>query len=209
MTRNSNVRASNQGPGAEKRKVRAVVREMRRDQVKRLAAVRYPLGIPDDIHGRSLLKAMLAVGIDPFAIKHVHAPWMSNTEIAKLLAEVRGKYWDSKELGELVGLTDAEREAHGLIHMLPIDKTRLELDVRLKKRKQGRDRKRARQKRAHQDLCRDLDVREEAIVAALSTTRYMPVSKLIKLIASGRAFHGVKLSGKSCTTNSMDFSALE
>lgn len=144
--------------------------------------------LPDDRHGRNMLKAMLAVGITgPEATRR--APWIKPEELARIIGAVDAAphgYWDGKRLGELVDLTDAEREAGKLWWLWPSDVDPRVIVARVRERKRVRDRERARKKRDARKMLKDLDVRSEALFAAVGPT-WVTVSQL-RFLADGNAW---------------------
>jgi DNA-binding XRE family transcriptional regulator len=158
----------------------------------RLAAIRHYRGVlPDDWHGRCMLKALLACGMTgPDAQRW--APWISAGELQHMINDVDAtppQHWTAQRLGELVELTDDEREAGRLWSMHPCDIEWSAVQARAKERRRGRDRVRKHKKREQEKMANDLDVREESLIAVLGNA-WTPVLALVTKLAGGRAWRG-------------------
>jgi hypothetical protein len=155
-----------------------------------LAAIRHYRGVlPDDRHGRCMLKALLACGMTgPDAQRW--APWITADELQHMINDVDAtppQHWTAQRLGELVELTDDEREAGRLWSIHPCDIEWSAVQERAKERRRGRNRERQRKKREQAKMANDLDVREESLLAALGNN-WTPVSALVTKVAGGRAW---------------------
>ena len=170
----------------------ASVAAIRRRQLMKLATSRHRGRVlPHDQHGRSLLKALLACGMTgPDAQQR--APWIAPGELQGIINDVDAtprQHWTAQRLGELVELTDDEREALQLWSLRPCNIEWSAVQERAKERRRGRDRVRKHRKREWIKMARDLDVREEALFVAIGT-KWMPVSELAAKVAGGRAWNG-------------------
>jgi hypothetical protein len=163
---------------------------IRRRHLIQLAALRHYRGVlPDDRHGRCMLEALLACGMTgPDAQRW--APWIAPDELQHMINDVDAtpQHWTAQRLGELVELTDAEREAGRLWSLHPCDIEWSAVQQRAKERRRGRDRVRKHRKREWMKMAKDLDVREEALFVAIGT-KWMPVSELVAKVAGGRAWN--------------------
>src|ERR1700730_9142739 len=97
-----------------------VFQRRRLKHLRMLAAMRYKGDLPDDVHGRNMLMAMLACGLTgPDA--QTWAPWIKPQQLEDMIATVESREWNGDALGNLVELTDAEREEGKLFSMRPCD----------------------------------------------------------------------------------------
>jgi hypothetical protein len=158
-------------------------------------------GVPDDRHGRLLLTAALAWGMEgPDA--HRWARWITADELRSIIDAVDAKpprHWTSERIGQMIELTDEERERGQLWSIRPCDVGWCVVKERKRQRKNAYNRERNREQRRRQEMATDLDVREETILAALNTT-WTPVSVLATKLAGARAWRapdGQPISGKS------------
>jgi len=161
--------------------------------------------LPDDHRGGAFLKAMLACGLEGLKA-YDWAPWIKVRQLNDLIAEadaVPPHYWTPERIGELVELTDDEREAGELWSIRPIDMAWSAIQERVHQRRKARNRKRWRKKQRErymaEQMSRDLDVREESIFVVLDN-KWTPASALMAKVAGGRAWraqHGPQITGPS------------
>jgi hypothetical protein len=182
---------------------------IRRRHLLKLARMRR--GAKDGEHGRNMLKALLACGMTgPDAQKW--APWLPPKKLQSVIAEVDSvpsSYWTADRLGDLVELTDAERESGKLWSLRPCDVQWSHVQDRVYERKKARDRasqcrKRARNKEALK-MAKDLDVREETLFVAVCSKgkAWTSAMALTSKIEHARSFHapdGWPIAGASLRT---------
>ena len=145
-----------------KKQNNAWVRRRRLNDVRVLLRSRYGRFLPDDDAGREDLRELLlpiSTGSNPSAdmrieIKH-WAPWMSDKEATELIDDInRMAAWrrkpSSRDLGERMRLTNAERERLQIRTIKPFDMT----DKALKEQRKAkqRDRMRRMRKRRPRDI---------------------------------------------------------
>ena len=108
--------------------------------------------------------------------------------IAKALAVCGSRKWSASRLGDLVGLTDEERERWKLWPLRPCDLPWHKVQERRKERQRAADRERRRKRREVLKMARDLDAREESVFVALPCGRWTSVSDLITTLQGSRAW---------------------
>jgi hypothetical protein len=133
------------------------------------------------------------------------APW-AGALVDALITEVDAQppsYWTGQQLGNMVKLTNAERERLQLWSLRPWDVDWHVVQTRVRERRRARWRKRARDHRKAvrmtKTLAKDLDERSESLFV-LMDTRWTSVAKLAIAVAGGRAWcrpDGKSLAGES------------
>jgi hypothetical protein len=188
-----------------------VFQRRRLKHLRMLAAMRYKGDLPDDVHGRNMLMAMLACGLTgPDA--QTWAPWIKPQQLEDMIATVESREWNGDALGNLVELTDAEREEGKLFSMRPCDIDWAYVQARQSYRKKTRDAERARRYRAGkmENLKKNkyLSVREEAIYdLLLHAGGKWTVSRLAAKMADHPAFKrpdGAQITAQSLLSRIRD-----
>jgi hypothetical protein len=188
-----------------------VFQRRRLKHLRMLAAMRYKGDLPDDVHGRNMLMAMLACGLTgPDA--QTWAPWIKPQQLEDMIATVESREWNGDALGNLVELTDAEREEGKLFSMRPCDIDWAYVQARQSYRKKTRDAERARRYRAGKmenlKMNKYLSVREEAIYdLLLHAGGKWTVSRLAAKMADHPAFKrpdGAQITAQSLLSRIRD-----
>jgi hypothetical protein len=159
MTRTKDLPMSNAVPKRDESAKWETIRRLRYGDFLRFFRHRYGHTLPDDDAGRGDLwlvvtTVSLASNNPKEKMRHVidlWAPWMSEEERDRYIEHVWGldKYprtLTNREIGERLGLTNAEREQLKLWRFLPIDKSDAELAQLAKDRERARRASRRRQR---------------------------------------------------------------
>jgi hypothetical protein len=108
---------------------------------------------------------------------------------------MRDKYpwhWTSKRIGEMIELTNEERERGKLWRIRPCDIPWPSVQAHQAERKRRKDRERISNKRKRRakmlETGIDLDVREESLLSVLDTDEWVSVTRLANKLAGGRAW---------------------
>ena len=155
-----------------------------------------------------MLTALLACGITGPAAQRL-APWLlpnRNSELKELIDLVDAcsrSVFSSKYLGQLVELTDKERTDYKIFSLRPVDVPWSTVQARRRQRKNLYNRERNKAQRAKANATRafthDLDVRAEALYAALDA-KWKSLPALATLIGKADAWRmpdGRLLTGNS------------
>jgi hypothetical protein len=108
--------------------------------------------------------------------------------IARALAVCGSKKWSSARLGDLVELTDEERERWKLWPIRPCDVPWWKIQQRRKERNRAANRERMRKRREAMEMAKDLDERQESIWAAAPPGGWVSIRELVTRLRSGRAW---------------------
>jgi hypothetical protein len=165
----------------------------------KLARLLYGDELPDDHHGRSMLKAMVGCGLtEAMIIKR--APWLNAIARQALIEECRKLplgHWSDDYCGSLAGLTNDLRVELELYALKPIDVDDVDLANEAREARKARDRQRAKEnrdkERARMRTALDVDDRDESLHSAL-TEKPRSVAELVEALRKGRAWQGVKES---------------
>jgi hypothetical protein len=112
--------------------------------------------------------------------------------IARALAVCGSKKWSSARLGDLVELTDEERERWKLWPLRPCDVPWWKIQERRKERHRAADRERKRKRREALNMAKDLDERQESIWAAAPPGGWASIRELVTRVRGGRAWGTLK-----------------
>jgi hypothetical protein len=183
-----------QGRRRDRYSAKITIQVLQLSTLKRLAALRYGSGLPNNRDGRAHIKAMLAAGL-PAPDVSIWATWLTEVEREHMIAEVDSRQWLSSYLGNLVELTDHERETWKLWHIRPFDVPLHVVKERQHRKRLARNRERQRARRARLDIARDLDAREESVIVLLNN-RWVAAGSLTACLSGGRAWQGLADVGR-------------
>lgn len=176
---------------------------LRRKALKELAWERWRLRLPDDHHGRAMLSALLLTGMTgPEALRL--CPWLPFDELqglAQWADDQDPKSWNGDRLGELVELTDDEREALKLWPLRPCDVEWPVVQKRQRARKNAKARDQRRKQRELIEMARNEPMREESLLFLIGTD-WDFAAKLPDKIKGGVAWRN-KRNGRPITGNSL------
>jgi hypothetical protein len=150
--------------------------------------------LPNDVHGRNMLLAMLAAGLTgPDAQRW--APWVGWRQLQDMIRNADSREWDGDALGTLVELTNDEREPDKLWSLRPCDRDWSSVQEQRRERKRERDRKRITGKRRD----RGVTPRAEWLAAnSLSRTKPWEAKGISRRTFERRKRRAV---GASCTSH--------
>jgi hypothetical protein len=134
--------------------------------------------LPDDSEGRALLLVLLRLGLSAEAAIE-DAPWCA-AELAALQRAAGRVKW--QDIGKLIGLLDAERDACKLWQWWPIDVPKEEVQRRAIERRKQADRERKQRKRERN--------RQERETIKMSDERAEAIMRLLPYIEAGKNFSG-------------------
>jgi hypothetical protein len=172
-----------------------------RRQLNHLRTLAWMRGISDDRRGRNLLTGLLAVGLTGPEAQEL-APWLSPVALQDIIDNVDripGWEWTSSRLGDLVELTDEERERGKLWSLRPCDVSWPAVQERRRQDNKARAADYSRAYRERVRIAKDMDVRSAAVFALLSTS-WKVASGLAGELKNGKAFRtadGREIIGRS------------
>lgn len=167
--------------------------------LKALARARWGFRLPDDHHGRAMLRAMLLTGTTGPEAQRL-CPWLPSDELEGLIRwadDQDPKHWNSDRFGNLVELTDDEREALGLWLLRPSD---VDWHV-VQERRKARKEERRHQQRELIKMARNEPRREESLLFLIGRD-WDYALKLPDKIKGGVAWRN-KRDGNPITGNSL------
>lgn len=163
--------------------------EVYRRQIFKLCNMRFGNHfVRDSDDGRALLTALLCCLLgDDVAMQA--APWLERDDLQAMRRNARRLR--PRQIGPLLGVTDAERKLGKLWLLRPCDKPWREVQREASERRDKADRERKRRKRLEQReerlMMQRTNKRDDAIMRML-TTDWIPVSALVREAGDCRAF---------------------
>jgi hypothetical protein len=204
---------------SRKRRAFSAMRGKLRKQIIAYANARYGVRLPDDEHGRAVIRAMIATGTKPAVVLH-RARW-ARREIGAIMADIDAvplSYWNGARLGRLIKLTDIQRTRWNLWQLRPCDVRWVTVQDRVSNQRRQRENERRRAERQRTRLKMETalidatrDERMKSLLAMLEVIKSEPglfgneatIKELAARLVGGQAWrdcNGRVIQGKSLQT---------